>query len=142
MNNPIATLLILSSILTIGNLPASAQTSAPLEGLPQLAVQSNAITSIAETFIDRLSSGEFMEALQHYDAAVVGGVSSNSLMVTWQDIEATYGMLQQQVNTQVIPLENSSHSYVVIVTCEFEQGTRDILITLLGNQVIDFAVAL
>lgn len=131
--------LLLPAILLGGAIPSQAQSLHPSLSSLQIA-QANGVDSIANTFIDLLAEGQYSQALQWYDAAVADGISSESLGVTWQDIEATNGELQNQIRSQIIALDEQSISQAVIITCEFEQGTRDLLITFSGDQIVGFSL--
>lgn len=141
---------VLPAILIASALPAQAQ---PSEGAqPSQTITSQTITSqtiaqannettaIAEEFINLLADAQFNDALRWYNSAVASNVTSESLMTVWQDIEAAHGALQRQVSSQTLALDGENGSHVVLVTCEFAQGSRDVLITFSGNQIIDFSI--
>lgn len=137
-------ILFLPAIFTLSSVPVQAQQLEPSQSsqlaTPQAIAQASNITSIAEEFIGLLSGGQYSAALQQYDSVVSNGISSDSLELTWQDVESANGILQRQVSSRSVLIDQQTLSYAVIVTCEFERGTRDVLVTILGDQVIGFSL--
>lgn len=145
---------VLPALLSLGTFSVAVQPSlarsvqpAPMlqSSVPQVAqanssqTQAQPVASMAGDFISLLSGGEFSEALQWYDSVVSGSVSSDSIRTTWQDIEAANGSLQRQVSSQTIDLDGQG-AYAVIVTCEFEQGLRDVMINVSNDQIVGFSM--
>ncbi|GAB4228116.1 MAG: hypothetical protein Kow00121_56940 [Elainellaceae cyanobacterium] len=133
---------LLIASLTLAATPQWVQAQS-LNTMPaaQPAAQTTAqLSTIATDFVSLLAEGQFSDALQWYDAAISGDVSTDSLSQTWQDIETANGSLRRQINSQTLSLNSADGSYAVIVTCEFDQGVRDLLVTFAGNQVVSFAI--
>lgn len=135
MNELIAALLILA-MLTCGILPAYAQSSGIAQPI-QIAAESDSVLAIAQEFISLLSQENYSSAIAQYSSD--SGVSAASLQQTWQDTVAINGSLQQQVSTQV--LESVDGFQIVIITCRFEQGTRDVVINFGNGKIVDFSVS-
>jgi Protein of unknown function (DUF3887) len=134
MNKLIATLLIPAALFSA--VPAYAE--APMTAQPmQIAAQSGDVSAIAQDFISRLGQADYSGAVSNYGSG--SGVSSDSLQQTWQDTVAVNGAFQQQVSTEVV--DGGDGSQIVIVTCEFEQGTRDVVINFVNGQIVDFTIA-
>jgi hypothetical protein len=135
MNKFIATLLIPAALLG-SVVPAYAQT--PITAQPmQIAAQSGDVSTIAQNFISLLGQEDYSSAVSSYSSS--SGVSSASLQQTWQDTVAVNGAFQQQISTEVV--DGGDGSQVVVVTCQFEQGTRAVVINFMNGQIVDFAVA-
>jgi Protein of unknown function (DUF3887) len=134
MNKLIATLLIPAALFSA----APAYAEAPMMAQPmQIAAESGDVSAIAENFISLLGQEDYSGAVTSYSSG--SGVSSASLQQTWRDTVAINGAFQQQVATQVV--DGGDGSQVVVVTCQFEQGTRDIVINFVNGQIVDFSIA-
>jgi Protein of unknown function (DUF3887) len=134
MNKFIAALLIPAALLG-GVIPAHAQSSLIAQPL-QIAAESGTVSTIAENFIALLGQENYSSAVSHYSSG--SGVSSASLQQAWQDTIAANGAFQQQVATRVV--DGGEGSQLVVVTCQFEQGTRDVVINFVDGQILDFSV--
>jgi Protein of unknown function (DUF3887) len=135
MNKFIATLLIPAALLgTV--IPAHAQPPITAQSM-QIAAQSSDVSAIAQNFISLLGQEDYSSAVSSYGSG--SGVSSASLQQTWQDTVAVNGAFQQQVSTEVV--DGGDGSQVVVVTCQFEQGTRAIVINFVNGQIVDFSVS-
>jgi Protein of unknown function (DUF3887) len=135
MNKFIATLLIPAALLG-SVIPAYAQ--APITAQPmQIAAQSSDVSAIAQNFISLLGQEDFSSAVSSYSSG--SGVSPASLQQTWQDTVAVNGAFQQQVSTEVV--DGGDGAQVVVVTCQFEQGTRAVVINFVNGQIVDFSVS-
>jgi Protein of unknown function (DUF3887) len=135
MNKFIAALLIPAALLG-SVIPAYAQ--APITAQPiQITAQSGDVSTIAQNFITLLGQENYSGAVSNYSSG--SGVSSASLQQAWQDTVAVNGAFQQQVSTEVV--DGGDGSQVVVVTCEFEEGTRDVVINFVNGQIVDFSIA-
>lgn len=132
--------LVLPAILIASALPAHAQLLEGTQPPQEIAQANDQTTAIATEFINLLADEQFNDALQWYNSAVASNVTSESLMTIWQDIEAAHGSLQRQISSQTLALNSETGSHAVLVTCEFAQGSRDVLITFSDNQIIDFSI--
>ncbi|NJR60298.1 MAG: DUF3887 domain-containing protein [Cyanobacteria bacterium CRU_2_1] len=134
--------LLLPAVLVVSTLPAYAQSHQETDSfpLPQQIAQAEDVTTIAQDFISLLAGGQFNDALRWYDSTAATTISSDTLQASWNDIVAANGAFQRQISTQAIPSDGSGQS-TVIVTCEFEQGSRDLFITFTGNQIVSFSIA-
>lgn len=134
--------LFLPAIITLVSMPVQAQqfsiSQSSQQPAPQTIAEASNVSSIAENFIGLLSGGQFSEALQRYDSVASNSVSPDSLRLTWQDVESANGAFKRQVSSRPVLLDQQN--YAVIVTCEFERGTRDVLVTVSGNQVVSFSL--
>jgi|GEM_PF-3319278 len=135
MNKFIVTLLIPAALLG-GILPTHAQPRITTQPM-QIAAEDDGVLAIAQEFISLLSQENYSSAINNYSSG--SGVSSASLQQTWQDTVAINGSLEKQVSTQVVAGTNGSQ--VVVITCQFEQGTRDVVINFGNGKIVDFSVA-
>jgi hypothetical protein len=133
MKKIIATLLIPAAVLSASLI------SAPAQALPAPIILADAsdVSAIAQDFVSQLGQENYGSALGSYSSG--SGVSTASLQQTWQDMVAVNGALQGQVSAEVVG--GSGSAQVVVVTCEFEQGMRDVVVNFVDGQIVDFSVA-
>jgi hypothetical protein len=134
MKKIIATLLIPAALLptVISTLPAPVQ-AAPV----QIVAQGEDVSAIAQTFVTLLGQQDYSGALSKYGGG--SSVSSASLQQTWQDLVAVNGSFQGQVGTAIVG--GADGAQVVVVTCQFEQGMRDVVVNFVNGQIVDFSIA-
>jgi hypothetical protein len=133
MKKLMATLLLPAALIpVIASLPTPAQ-AAPV----QILAQGGDVSAIAEDFVSLLGQEDYSGALSSYGSS--SGVSSASLQQTWQDLVALNGSFQGSTGTAIVG--GSEGSQVVVVTCQFEQGMRDVVVNFVDGQIVDFAIA-
>jgi hypothetical protein len=135
MKKFIATLLIPAALIptAISILPPQAQ-AAPV----QIMAEGGDVATIAQDFVNLLGQENYSSALGSYSSG--SGVSSASLQQSWQDLVAMNGAFQGQVGAPLVGGAGGG-SQVVVVTCQFEQGMRDVVVNFVDGQIIDFSVA-
>jgi Protein of unknown function (DUF3887) len=128
---------LLSVGLLGGILPAVVQQ--PVVAATMTIAQANDHQAIAQQFITNLSSGDFAAALQMYDSAVRPNLTPESLQQNWQDLTAEAGDFQEVVSTRTVEADDTGTSSVVIATCQFANGSRDLYVTFTdANLVSEF----
>ncbi|MCU0567519.1 MAG: DUF3887 domain-containing protein [Oculatellaceae cyanobacterium Prado106] len=127
--------LMIPAALILGAVPAQAQGSA-IVAAPMQVAQVSDVSMMAEEFMMRLDMADFSGAVGMYSSAA--NVSSESLQQTWQDVIATNGELQEQLGMETV--SDSGDSQVVLVTCQFEQGMREVYINFVNGKVVDFSM--
>lgn len=83
------------------------------------------VSAIATAFITDLSTGDYLAALDRYNGDIQATISAESIAQQWEDILATSGDYQG-INS--ITVDTSSDTPVAIVTCQFENGSRDLFV--------------
>jgi hypothetical protein len=135
MKKFIATLLIPAALIpaAMSILPTQAQ-AAPV----QIMAEGGDVAAIAQDFVNLLGQENYSGALGSYSSG--SGVSSASLQQTWQDLVAVNGAFQAQVGAPLVGGAGGG-AQVVVVTCQFEQGMRDVVVNFVDGQIVDFTVA-
>lgn len=133
MKKLLATLLLPAALI-----PTFTSLSTPVQAAPvQILAQASNVSAIAEDFVSLLGQEDYGGALSSYGGS--SGVSSASLQQTWQDLVALNGSFQGSAGAAIVG--GSGSSQVVVVTCQFEQGMRDVVVNFVDGQIVDFAIA-
>jgi hypothetical protein len=104
---------------------ATAAYSSPTTA-PQLIAQAD-VSAIATAFVTDLSTGNYIAALERYDSDIQVTLSAESIAQEWEDILAESGEYQ---GISSVTVDSSSDTPIAIVTCQFENGTRDLSIVV------------
>ena len=114
-------MVILSGALVGGM--ATAAYSSPTTA-PQLIAQAD-VSAIATAFVTDLSVGDYIAALERYESDIQVTLSAESIAQEWEDILAESGEYQ---GISSVTVDSSSDTPIAIVTCQFENGSRDLFI--------------
>ena len=132
-----AVVFALPLALTIHTLPAQAQ-----QNRTHLVAQAGDLDALALEFINHLIEGNYVAALQKYDQSIRTDLTAAGLQQGWQDVLAVSGSFQRLVDVDTARLDSPPNAFLVIVTCEFEQGAREFFVVMNNrNQIISISPA-
>jgi Protein of unknown function (DUF3887) len=152
MKTSILVALISSSLAAIA-LPATAlaANTQGSVGAPAGAAQSGLLIAQASTpeaiaieFVNDLSSGDYNAALSLYDSDLRPVIKLDSLIANWEDLTNELGALQNvSIRSRAASLANTPvDSSLVVLTCEFEGGRRDLFVVFTeDNEIVEYSVA-
>lgn len=93
----------------------------------------DSLIPIAKVFVSDLSTGNFIDAFNHFDATMRSTVSATKLGDTWHHLLTLGGAFQQQTGTRTQFIQGRP---VVSVTCDFANGTLDVIVSFNNNSEI------
>jgi len=88
---------------------------------------------IAQAFVKDLSSQNFESAFSRFDANYKTAMTLPTLKSTWQQLLSLSGAFQNQVAVKTSFVQGKP---VVAVTCDFDNGTMDIMVAFNNNSQI------
>lgn len=129
-------MLLVAGVMMGVSLPAQAQQQETVSA-PQVLAQATSTSAIAQQFVETMAAGNFAGALQMYDPVVQQNLTQASLQLNWQTLIDESGAFQTVVSSETVSTGDSS---IVIVTCTFAGGEREIFVSLTPeNQVVSFS---
>jgi len=108
-------------------MPAAAQMK-PESASPQILAQSDAQQATARDLITLLAEGNYEQAVEKYEFDQ--NVTAESLQADWMDLINQNGEFQDQLEV----VENTSN--IVVLRCEFEQKTVELIILMSDNNKV------
>lgn len=125
--NRYISLCLLGSLVFGTAMPASALESI-LTAPGTTIAQSQTQEAIAQELIRLLAAGDFKTAATKYNAEQK--VTAENLEAEWSKFIDQHGAFQQQVEI------SKSVDNVVVITCEFEKGTMNLIVVLDNNNEV------
>lgn len=100
---------------------------------PPQGTEMKVLTAAAKAFVTRCEKGDFVAAVQPFDATMKGVMPAEKLRTTWQALVGQVGAFKQQTRTHSAKVQGYE---IVFVTCEFAKTKLDVKVVFDGKKQI------